>query len=49
MDIKHCIPINIYLKKKIFSKEIDIEHIIPQSRLFDDLSNKTLEYQRLLI
>ncbi len=29
---------------KIFSKEFDIEHIIPQSRLFDDsFSNKTLE------
>ncbi len=50
MDIKHCIPINIYLKKKIFSKEIDIEHIIPQSRLFDDsLSNKTLEYKAINI
>ena len=31
-------------REKLFSKEIDIEHIIPQSRLFDDsLSNKTLE------
>ena len=30
--------------EKLFSKEIDIEHIIPQSRLFDDsFSNKTLE------
>ncbi len=29
---------------KLFSKEFDIEHIIPQSRLFDDsFSNKTLE------
>lgn len=29
---------------KLFSKEFDIEHIIPQSRLFDDsLANKTLE------
>lgn len=29
---------------KLFSKDFDIEHIIPQSRLFDDsLSNKTLE------
>ena len=28
----------------LFSKELDIEHIIPQSRLFDDsFSNKTLE------
>lgn len=33
-------------KEKLFSKEIDIEHIIPQARLFDDsLSNKTLEYK----
>jgi CRISPR-associated endonuclease Csn1 len=30
--------------EKLFSKEFDIEHIIPQSRLFDDsFSNKTLE------
>ena len=37
-------------KEKIFSKEIDIEHIIPQSRLFDDsLSNKTLEYKAINI
>ena len=29
---------------KLFGKEFDIEHIIPQSRLFDDsFSNKTLE------
>jgi CRISPR-associated endonuclease Csn1 len=29
---------------KLFSKEFDIEHIIPQSRMFDDsLGNKTLE------
>lgn len=33
-------------REKLFSKEIDIEHIIPQARLFDDsLSNKTLEYR----
>ncbi|MDO4216899.1 MAG: type II CRISPR RNA-guided endonuclease Cas9 [Bacteroidales bacterium] len=32
--------------EKLFSKEIDIEHIIPQARLFDDsFSNKTLEYR----
>jgi CRISPR-associated endonuclease Csn1 len=32
--------------EKLFSKEIDIEHIIPQSRQFDDsFSNKTLEYR----
>lgn len=32
--------------EKLFSKEIDIEHIIPQSRQFDDsFSNKTLEFR----
>ncbi|KWW29103.1 MAG: hypothetical protein AUK63_1659 [bacterium P3] len=38
---------NIYIpQEKLFSKEIDIEHIIPQARLFDDsFSNKTLEYR----
>ena len=31
-------------KDKLFSKDFDIEHIIPKARLFDDsLSNKTLE------
>lgn len=45
----------LYSNKKIskdllFSKEIDIEHIIPQARLFDDsLSNKTLEYREVNI
>ena len=36
---------NTYIEpNKLFSKEFDIEHIIPQSRLFDDsFSNKTLE------
>jgi CRISPR-associated endonuclease Csn1 len=30
-------------REKLFSKEFDIEHIIPQSRLFDDsFSNKTI-------
>jgi CRISPR-associated endonuclease Csn1 len=30
--------------EKLFSKEFDIEHIIPQARLFDDsFSNKTIE------
>ncbi|MCH5327657.1 MAG: type II CRISPR RNA-guided endonuclease Cas9 [Coprobacter sp.] len=34
----------ISLEKLFLSKEFDIEHIIPQSRLFDDsFSNKTLE------
>lgn len=36
---------NTYIsKEKLFSREFDIEHIIPQSRLFDaSYSNKTLE------
>lgn len=35
-------------REKIFSKEFDIEHIIPQSRLFDDsFSNKTLEARQV--
>lgn len=36
---------NTYIEKsKLFTSEFDIEHIIPQSRLFDDsFSNKTLE------
>lgn len=34
-------------QEKLFSKEIDIEHIIPRARLFDDsFSNKTLEYRQ---
>lgn len=37
-------------QEKLFSKEIDIEHIIPQARLFDDsFSNKTLEYHNVNI
>ncbi len=33
-------------QEKLFSKEIDIEHIIPKSRLFDDsFSNKTLAFR----
>lgn len=33
-------------KDKLFGKEIDTEHIIPQSRLFNDsYSNKTLEFK----
>jgi len=32
--------------RKLFSKEIDIEHIIPKAKLYDDsFSNKTLEYR----
>ena len=41
----HTLYSNIYIpKEKLFSKEFDIEHIIPQAKLFDDsFSNKTLE------
>ena len=36
--------------ENLFSKEIDIEHIIPQSVLFDDsFANKTLEYRAVNI
>ena len=43
----HDLYTNKYISKdKIFSKEIDIEHIIPQSKLFDDsFSNKTIVYR----
>lgn len=35
-------------KEKLFSKEIDIEHIIPKAILFDDsFSNKTLAYKNV--
>ena len=42
---------NTYIpKEKLFSKEFDIEHIIPQARLFDDsFSNKTLEARNVNI
>jgi len=42
---------NTYIsREKLFSKEFDIEHIIPQSRLFDDsFSNKTLELRHVNI
>lgn len=42
---------NTYIpKEKLFSKEFDIEHIIPQARLFDDsFSNKTLEVRSVNI
>ena len=37
-------------REKIFSKEFDIEHIIPKARLFDDsFSNKTLEVRSVNI
>ncbi|WP_298503746.1 type II CRISPR RNA-guided endonuclease Cas9 [uncultured Maribacter sp.] len=35
-------------KEKLFSKEIDIEHIIPKAMLFgDSFSNKTLAYRKI--
>jgi len=35
-------------KEKLFSKEIDIEHIIPKAKLFDNsFSNKTLAYRNI--
>ena len=42
---------NTYIpREKIFSKEFDIEHIIPQARLFDDsFANKTLEARQVNI
>ena len=37
-------------REKLFSKNFDIEHIIPQARLFDDsFSNKTLEARQINI
>jgi CRISPR-associated endonuclease Csn1 len=37
-------------REKLFSKDIDIEHIIPKSVLFDDsFANKTLEYREVNI
>ena len=42
---------DIYIpREKLFSKEYDIEHIIPKARLFDDsFSNKTLEVRSVNI
>ena len=42
---------NTYIPREIlFSKQVDIEHIIPQSRLFDDsFSNKTIVYRHINI
>ena len=42
---------NTYIpQEKLFSKEFDIEHIIPQAKLFDDsFSNKTLEARSINI
>ena len=37
-------------REKLFSKEFDIEHIIPQARLFDDsFANKTIEARQVNI
>ena len=37
-------------KEKLFSKDFDVEHIIPKARLFDDsFSNKTLEARNINI
>ncbi|PNW25581.1 type II CRISPR RNA-guided endonuclease Cas9 [Formosa algae] len=40
---------NQYIEpQKLFSKEIDIEHIIPKAKLFDDsFSNKTLAFRNI--
>jgi len=45
----HTLYSNTYIpKEKLFSKEFDIEHIIPQAKLFDDsFSNKTLEVRQV--
>ena len=42
---------NTYIpQEKLFSKEFDIEHIIPQAKLFDDsFSNKTIEARAINI
>lgn len=42
---------NTYIpREKLFSKEFDIEHIIPQAKLFDDsFSNKTIEARNVNI
>jgi CRISPR-associated endonuclease Csn1 len=47
----HTLYSNRYIsKEQLFSKEIDIEHIIPQAKLFDDsFSNKTIEYKEINI
>lgn len=41
----HTLYTNTYIpREKLFSKEFDVEHIIPQALLFDDsFANKTLE------
>lgn len=42
---------NTYIpQEKLFTKEFDIEHIIPQAKLFDDsFSNKTIETRKVNI
>lgn len=42
---------NTYIpREKLFSKEFDIEHIIPQAKMFDDsFANKTLEVRQINI
>lgn len=45
----HTLYSNTYIpKEKLFSKDFDIEHIIPQAKLFDDsFSNKTIEARQV--
>lgn len=47
----HTLYSNTYIpQEKLFSKDFDIEHIIPQAKLFDDsFSNKTLESRQINI
>jgi CRISPR-associated endonuclease Csn1 len=47
----HTLYSNTYIPKiELFGKKFDIEHIIPQARLFDDsFSNKTLELKSVNI
>ncbi|MEZ4908171.1 MAG: HNH endonuclease domain-containing protein [Saprospiraceae bacterium] len=44
----HDLYTNTYIpREKLFSKEIDIEHIIPKAKVFDDsFSNKTLSFRK---
>lgn len=47
----HTLYSNTYIaREKLFSKDFDIEHIIPQAKLFDDsFANKTLEARQINI
>ena len=47
----HTLYSNTYIpKEQLFSKSFDIEHIVPQARLFDDsFANKTLESRQVNI